>query len=203
MIGEDFAGILGTDRGKSYDAKELLNVKQQKCLSHIFRSINDVLEKQQGPDDFFGVTLKSFLKEALELYKAFHDPEKKVPDYWRRVQELEKQVSHLLRNRKLSNEENRRLLKELRRHHKRSNLLRFLHEPTVIEPTNNAAERALRPAVIARKVSHCSKNKKGAEAFSAFKSVIETIKKQGGDVVEKLSELIRGGPLPVPKPQGI
>ncbi len=33
-------------------------------------------------------------------------------------------------------------------------MLRFLHEPGV-EPTNNRAERALRPAVIARKVSQC------------------------------------------------
>ena len=47
---------------------------------------------------------------------------------------------------------------EIGGHHDRGNLLRSLHEPTTVEPTNNAAERALRPAVIARKVSHCSKN---------------------------------------------
>jgi transposase IS66 family protein len=74
-------------------------------------------------------------------------------------------------------------------HHDRGDLLRFLHEPTIAEPTNNAAERALRPAVIARKVSHCSKNELGAAGFSAFKSVIGTLKK-GGDVPEKLTNLI-------------
>ena len=37
------------------------------------------------------------------------------------------------------------------------------------------AERALRPAVIARKVSHCSKNQCGAEAFAAFTSVARTV----------------------------
>jgi hypothetical protein len=31
-----------------------------------------------------------------------------------------------------------------------------------IEPTNNSAERGLRSAVIPRKVSHCSKNERGA-----------------------------------------
>jgi hypothetical protein len=55
----------------------------------------------------------------------------------------------------------------------RGNLLRFLNDPR-IEPTNNRAERALRPAVIARKVSHCSKNERGARAFEAFVSVLET-----------------------------
>ena len=139
------------------------------------------------------------LKEGLDLYKAFHDPEKKLPDFERQVRAIERQISYLLRNRQLRDEDNQRLLKELRRHHERGNLLRFLHEPTIIEPTNNAAERALRPSVIARKVSHCSKNKKGAEAFSAFKSVIQTIKKQGGNVVEKLADLIRGGPPPEPE----
>jgi len=199
VIGNKYEGILGTDRGKSYDAKELRDVKQQKCLSHIFRSIDEVLEKQPGPAQYFGVTLKSLLKEGLDLYKAFHDPEKKLPDFERQVRAIERQISYLLRNRQLRDEDNQRLLKELRRHHERGNLLRFLHEPTIIEPTNNAAERALRPAVIARKVSHCSKNKKGAEAFSAFKSVIQTIKKQGGNVVEKLADLIRGGPPPEPE----
>jgi hypothetical protein len=59
-----------------------------------------------------------------------------------------------------------------------------------VEPANNAAERALRPAVIARKVSHCSKNELGAAAFSAFKSVIVMLKKSGGDALEKLTKLI-------------
>jgi hypothetical protein len=76
----------------------------------------------------------------------------------------------------------------------RQSCRQILHEPTTIEPTNNAAERALRPAVIARKVSHCSKNEKGAEALSVFKSVIQTIKKQGGNVLEALADLIRSGP---------
>jgi hypothetical protein len=37
-----------TDRGKSYDAKELGQVKQQKCLYHALRSINEVLETKQA-----------------------------------------------------------------------------------------------------------------------------------------------------------
>ena len=34
----------------------------------------------------------------------------------------------------------------------------------------------LRPAVIARKVSHCSKNERGATAYAAFMSVVQTLK---------------------------
>ena len=51
--------------------------------------------------------------------------------------------------------------------------MRFL-SALFVEPTNNWAERVLRPAVIARKVSPCSKNQNGADAFAAFASVAQT-----------------------------
>ena len=37
----------------------------------------------------------------------------------------------------------------------------------------------LRPGVIARKVSHCSKNQAGAEAFAAFIGLAQTARKNG------------------------
>ena len=76
--------------------------------------------------------------------------------------------------------DNQRLLNELGRHNDRGNLLRFLDDPS-IEPTNNRAERALRGAVIARKVSQCSKTDEGTEAFSAFTSVIRTLARKVDD----------------------
>jgi Transposase IS66 family len=61
-----------------------------------------------------------------------------------------------------------------------------------IEPTNNRAGRALRPAVIARKVSQCSKNGRGAQAFAAFTSVVRTLAQHSVDsVVEGLYHLFR------------
>jgi hypothetical protein len=54
-------------------------------------------------------------------------------------------------------------------------------------------ERVLRPAVIARKVSQCSKTWPGAHAFAAFTSVIQTLLKKGtpSTVVEALVHLFR------------
>jgi transposase len=83
---------------------------------------------------------------------------------------MEREVSHHLRPRALKDRDNQRLLTEIGRLHARGNLLRFLHHPTTVEPTNNAAERALRPAVIARKVSQCSKNERGAAAYPLSKA---------------------------------
>ena len=92
--------------------------------------------------------------------------------------------------------DNGRLQNELGWHDDRGNLLRFLDDPG-IEPTNNRAERALRGAVIARKVSHCSKTEGGADAFGAFTSVIRTLARNGGDqsVVDGLCGVFSGAPV--------
>ena len=67
--------------------------------------------------------------------------------------------------------------------------LRFLHEPDV-EPTNNRGERTLRPAVIVRGLSHGSKNERGAEAFSAFSSVIQTaVKKRVSSTIDTTADI--------------
>ena len=48
LIPADYAGVMVTDRGKSYDAEELLGVQQQKCLDHLKENINEVLERKAG-----------------------------------------------------------------------------------------------------------------------------------------------------------
>jgi hypothetical protein len=93
-------------------------------------------------------------------------------------QRLQAAVTEHLRERRLTNAANRRLLSELGWQHDQGNLLRFLSDPQV-EPTNNRAERALRPAVVARKVSHCSQNERGATAYAAFVSVVCTLRQRG------------------------
>ena len=82
---------------------------------------------------------------------------------------LKREVPYHLRDRQMPDPDNQTLLNELGRHNDRGNLLCFLDDPSV-EPTNNRVERALRKAVTARKVSHCSKTEDGAEAYSAFTS---------------------------------
>ena len=51
-----------------------------------------------------------------------------------------------------------------------------------VEPTNNAAERALRHGVRWRKVSHVPKSVRGSEYLANMWSVVETCRQQGRDV---------------------
>src|SRR5258706_4533159 len=59
-------------------------------------------------------------------------------------------------------------------------LVVWLTDPAV-DPTNNAAERALRGAVVTRKTSFGSRSKRGAQAFARLLSIIMTWDRQGKD----------------------
>src|SRR3954471_4233552 len=191
VIGDDYPGVLVTDRGKSYDAKELEGVKQQKCIPHALRSIDQVLGIKRGRARHFGARLKVLLKEGLGLWHEYHDHQGRPARFDARVRQHRAAVTRHLRPRRLRDGDNQRLLDQFGGHHARGNLLRFLADPRV-EPTNNTSERGFRFAVIQRKVSQCSRTSKGAEAFAAFASVIKTAMRQGKDVVEWLSALFRG-----------
>jgi transposase len=197
VIGDAFAGVLITDRGKSYDAADLAGVAQQKCLAHLHRSISLVLETKWARGRSPGLGLRRLLREAQALWQTQQTAP--VADYAAQVATLEARLTALVAPRPLPDPDNQRLLDQVRWHHERGNVLRFLSDPR-LEPTNNRAERALRPAVIARKVSQCSKNQRGAECFAAFASVTRTIRQRGGAVLDDLLTTFHTGRVPAPLP---
>jgi len=81
VIGDHYQGTLCTDLGRSYDAKELPDVKRQKCIGHIQRSIDEILKNKRGSSLRFGGELKGLLKESVWLYHDFHDTTKKLHNY--------------------------------------------------------------------------------------------------------------------------
>jgi hypothetical protein len=76
----------------------------------------------------------------------------------------------------------------------RGRLTLFVQYPE-IEPTNNRAERGLRPAVIARKVSHCAKNQRGAKTCAVIKTILTTLALRATEAIRSFVELLRGKSL--------
>jgi transposase len=189
VVPRSYPGVMVTDRGRSYEAHSFSRVKQQKCLAHLQKTLSILVEKKKGRAREFGENLKMLFRISMDLWEEYHAGA--ATDFEARAAELQLVLSYLLRPRTLKDPDNHHLLKVLGRYHRRGELLRFLEDPS-IEPTNNRVERALRPAVIARKVSQCSKNDAGAYAFSAFKSIVQTLVQRGADsVVEALCTLFR------------
>ena len=81
-----------------------------------------------------------------------------------------------------------RLSKRLRKHSHQ--LFTFLEEMDV-DSDNNRAERAIRPAVVTRKISGGNRSPVGASALSIITSIIQTCKQQRRDFVEVGMEIIR------------
>ncbi|WP_407538723.1 IS66 family transposase (plasmid) [Deinococcus radiomollis] len=182
LVPATYQGTLCCDRFSTYDHGSLADVKQQKCLHHVIGSCKQALNvqlQQAGRGRAYPRKLLVDFQAALGLHQRFHLGYCTLSEYQRLGRELTAQIETRL-DQSCRSKENLRLQKGLVKHHQRGNLLRFLADP-LIEPTNNAAERALRPAVIARKVSQCSKTTAGSEAFAIFKSLTQTARLRGLD----------------------
>jgi hypothetical protein len=100
---------------------------------------------------------------------------------------IESRMDRLL-VRNYTDPDNRRLANRMIKH--REHLFTFLYINEV-EPTNNAAERAIRPAVIARKLSAGNRSPTGAETHSILASLAATARQHGATLVHAVTDLLR------------
>ena len=155
-----------------------------------------MLERKAGRARNFGLKLKSILREARQLWRDQRAG--KAGNFPAEVERFEEELTFHLRPRILKDQDNQRLLDGIGLQHDRGRVLLFLHDPT-IEPTNNRGERSLRPAVIVRKLSHGSKNERGAETFAGFTSVIQTAAKDPDcSIIDALQKLFQSKSLQAP-----
>ncbi len=69
-----------------------------------------------------------------------------------------------------------------------------------MEPTNNAAERAIRPAVLWRRISFGAQSESGSTFVARMLTVVATLQSQNRDVLDYLTQACRavrkGQPAP-------
>ena len=109
-------------------------------------------------------------------------------EYW--IKQAKGRLQELIGQKLEENQEEAiTIQKRLRKH--QNEILLFLENPAV-PFTNNATERALRPAVVHRKVIQCFRTSHGAQAFATWYSLIHTFQKQGINVFEALKAIFDG-----------
>jgi hypothetical protein len=59
-----------------------------------------------------------------------------------------------------------------------------------LDGTNNAAEGALRPAMVARKISGGSRSETGAEAWATLASLLRSAGQQGQRLLEAITAML-------------
>lgn len=193
VIPGDYQGTMVTDRGRAYDAEELKTTKQQKCVFHVGRSIEEVLETKVGAARDFGERLLRLLDQALRHWHRWHDGKRR--GWKKKAERIQRRISQHLAPRQLRDPDNQRLLDELGWHDDRGNLTRFLTDPNV-PPTNNLAEQELRLPIQARKVSQCVKNDRGAHALEVHSSIIRTAQRKHPASLLDALQPIYFGPRP-------
>jgi transposase len=184
---DDRAGRLGALR-------RFANATHQTCLAHLLRRCRDLVADADRGQAKTPHTVRRILEHALRLWDTHHadagtlDAATLAAEAGRLQAQVDKLVAGRTRY-----PPNRRLLDHLDR--ERGRLFTFLRTPGV-QATYWRAERAIRPAVVTRKVWGGNRTWAGAEAWQVLASVLRTASQQGRDPVELLARLPRGpGPI--------
>jgi transposase len=192
ILGTHFSGILTSDGLLSYDDRRLKDWLKQKCLSHLLKDLKEMNETKNGRALHFAHQATNLLQEALALKREKQTLASHT--FSQRAASLEDRLDRLIASsRRFSDADNARFAKRLRKH--RLHLLRFLYVDD-LQPTNNLAERMLRPAVITRKTNGCNRTKDGAAAHSILSSVLVTCHQQSIPVLNYLVQLQQFGSTP-------
>jgi len=168
VLGDDFRGVLISDCLASYDPHP---GPKSKCCAHHLKAISEALE--QAPGSAYLANLRWFLKAAMlwcEM-RAELDP----AEYWPMVAQLNRRADELIAAAH-SHPAEIRIGNRLGKH--REHLLTFL-DLEGVDPTNNLAERQLRPAVVARKLSAGNKTDRGKTTYETLTSLAVTCRQQG------------------------
>lgn len=177
VLGDEFAGMLVSDCLASYDP---VDCRKHKCIAHHLRAIAKARDQPDTPDPSYLDRWKVFFKTVSILYAL--RPLLSDEDFAAKRAHLESTCKRLLDEPRTQPGDvavQKRLLKQW------PHLLGCLYEPAA-EPTNNRAERALRPAVIARKVSCGNRTPRGKHTWEILASLAATCAQNAIDFVDYL-----------------
>jgi transposase/AraC-like DNA-binding protein len=174
-------GVLVADRYAGYN---VLRILKQYCYAHLLRAVTDLLK--EFPDN---TEVKAFVDRfAPLLARAMKLRSLPIPDeeYYSRAEEIKQDILQTVAA--PANHMGIRKIQEIFRENEPS-LYQWVKDRRV-PADNNAAERGLRPTVIARKVSFGSQSHAGAKMRGVWMSVIRTIQNQGLDPATHLKNVL-------------
>lgn len=172
VLGEVYNGTIISDFFSAY--VKYGNRLQQFCLAHLIRDIKFLTTLPGQRDKQFGQRL---LTDFKRLFHCWHLREKIPKDRLDRI--LLRIKDRVLRRAEVhaggERSKSRTLARRFLKHGEA--IFHFLFDPAV-EPTNNAAERAIRQAVIDRRITQGSRSEMGRKWNARIWTVLSTCRKQ-------------------------
>ena len=154
-------------------------------MAHQIRNLQGLIEKR--PHLAWAKEMQTLFRKAVHLGNRREQMTER--GYQRQVTILNKKLDQLLKRRFSGLGTN--LLDRYRK--RRDSLFLFLDRADV-PADNNACERALRPAVIHRKVMGSFRSDWGAQTYAGLATVLNTAKRNGENAFQKLVHLM-GTPI--------
>ena len=183
VLGEDFGGVVSCDCYGAYNRFS----EKQRCWSHLWRDLEALEEAHaERPEVKAWVEAIGALYEEAKAFSHAHPlrRQEKRRDLERRLDVLVRPVA------RQAKAPHRVLAERIRKH-----LLEwfvFVEHPEV-PSTNNLAERSLRPAVIARKISGGTRSSEGSRTRTGLMSLLGTYAAQGKALLPACHSLLLTG----------
>jgi transposase len=191
LLGEAFAGILISDRWNGYNW--IRTVRRQFCWAHLKREFQKIAERD-GASRTLGEALLEAEEKLFSLWHRVRDGTLSRRQFKRQVKEIRRQVQWLLsagadyclkKGDKSLRAKTARTCRELL---KMEEALWLFVEQEGVEPTNNAAERAIRPAVLWRHVSFGTESESGSQFVARMLTVAATLRSQQRNILDFLCQ---------------
>jgi len=171
-----FKGIIVCDGWKPYTR---FTNRIQRCWAHLLRESKDIAEKFEE-----AIPLHNAIKELYEILTEAleNDPPPKVR---KRLWQLAREALKHWTLKEYSIEKVRKLIRKI--NNGLDYWFTFIINPGV-EPTNNRAERALRPHVVLRKILGTLRNDKGTSIHERIMTTLATWGQKGLNSLQMLTE---------------
>lgn len=198
VLGETFKGVITSDDHSAY-RKYHKKGERQLCWAHLIRKLKGLKESRGSPDAY--VFAKNMLKEIGHILSCWHAFREGVIS---RQELLDATTLMRARMKRYCIVYQRSSDAKVRTRAERMlknwpHLFTFLtHEG--VEPTNNAAEQALRPAVQWRKLCFGNQSEEGERFTERILTVTRTCQLQGINPFHFLSDLMEAAFKGLPRP---
>jgi transposase len=182
LLGERFWGYLVTDRWSAYTWYP--SWRRQLCWAHLLRDIEAMIERG-GQSQAIGEALRAQARQMFHWWHRVRDGTLAHASFAHYMRPIRREIERLLDVGQTCGAPKtegtcRDILK------RRQALWTFVRHAGV-EPTNNAAERAIRPGVLWRKGSFGTHSAEGSRFVEAMMTVVATLKQQHRNVLDYLT----------------